>query len=300
MKTMKTTKATNALILLLLAGSLFLSSGCRDNSTEPSNMSNVGSSQEREADSQSAAEIQATVLGTDAGGLGMNFDDSYSLMETGEISGVVTGGKSSPAHVKHKHYDEKSKKHFIIIYRENDHDGYHYGCDFAYEYIFFDATGMPMEKNIKGVTDRIDIIYSKGYARSKGGRVEITDSADGFWSITNILSGTPILVGDYERAGSLTFTRRNGDVLQYSHLYTIEFQNDTLVQRNSGKGRYSYLLGPAESHFTATRPDGTVLTRDTKITFNGDGTALLEVTEPDGTLTVYLVDVKAGAWLKKV
>jgi hypothetical protein len=299
MKTMKMTKVTNALILLLLAGSLFLSTGCRDNSTSPE-MNNIGSSQDREADSQSAAEIQATVLGTDAGGLGMNFDDSYSLMETGEISGVVAGGKASPAHVKHKHYDHKTKKHIIIIYRENDHDGYHYGCDFAYEYIFFDASGMPMEKNIKGVTDRIDILYSKGYSRSKGGRIEITDSADGFWSITNILSGVPILVGDYERVGSLTFTRRNGDVLNYSHLYTIEFQNDTLVRRNSGKGRYSYLLGPAESHFEATRPDGTVLTRDTKITFNGDGTALLEVTQPDGTVVVYLVDVKAGAWLKRV
>lgn len=296
---MKTTRSANVFILLLLTGSLFLSTGCRDNATAP-DMNNVGSSQDREADSQSAAEIQATVLGTDAGGLGMNFDDSYSLMETGEISGVTTGGKASPAHIKHKHYDHSSKRHTIIIYRENDHDGYHYGCDMAYEYIFFDASGMPMEKNIKGVTDRIDILYSKGYSRSKGGRIEITDSADGFWSITNILSGVPILVGDYERVGSLTFTRRNGDVLNYSHLYTIEFQNDTLVRRNSGKGRYSYLLGPAESHFEATRPDGTVLTRDTKITFNGDGTALLEVTEPDGTITVYLIDVKAGAWIKRV
>jgi hypothetical protein len=299
MKTMKTTKATNAFILLLLAGSLFLSTGCKDNSTSP-DMNNVGSSQDREADSQSAAEFQATALGTDAGGLGMNFDDSYSLMETGEISGIVDGGKASPAHVKHKHYDHKSKRHTIIIYRERDHDGYRYGCDMAYEYIFFDSSGMPMEKNIKGVTDRIDILYSKGYSLSKGGRIEITDSADGFWSITDILSGVPILVGDYERVGSLTFTRMNGTVINYSHLYTIEFQNDTLVRRNNGSGRYSYLLGPAVSHFEATRPDGTVLTRDTKITFNGDGTALLEVTEPDGTVTVYLIDVKVGAWIKRV
>lgn len=296
---MKTTKSTNTFILLLLAGSLFLSVGCRDNSTEP-NMNNVGSSQDREADSQSAAEIQATVLGTDAGGVGMNFDDSYSLMETGEISGVVAGGKASPAHVKHKHFDHKTKRHTIIIYRERDDDGYRYGCDMTYEYIFFDASGLPMEKNIKGETDRIDIFYAKGYSYSRGERIEITDSADGFWSITNILSGTPILVGDYERVGSLTFTRRNGDVLNYSHLYNIEFQNDTLVRRNNGNGRYSYLLGPAESHFEATRPDGTVLTRDTKITFNGDGTALLEVTEPDGTVTVYLIDVKVGAWIKRV
>ena len=296
---MKTTKATNAFILLLLAGSIFLSTGCRDNSTAPE-MNNVGSSQDREADSQSAAEIQATVLGTDAGGLGMNFDDAYSLMETGEISGVVTGGKASPAHVKHKHFDPITHKHTIIIYRERDDKGYKYGCDMTYNYIFFDAFGMPMDKNIKGETDRIDIFFAKDYSYSKGQRLETTDSADGFWSITNILSGTPILVGDYERAGSLTFTRLNGTVINYSHLYTIEFQNDTLVRRNNGNGRYSYLLGPAKSHFEATRPDGTTLIRDTKITFNGDGTALMEVTNPDGTVTVYLVDVKVGAWIKRV
>lgn len=297
---MKTTILTKTFLLLLLAGSLSFTTGCNENTTTPQEPSAGGTTSEREHDSQSAADIQAATLGTDAGGLGMNFDDSYSLMETGEISGTTIGGKASPANVKHKHYDHKNKRHTIIIYRERDHDKYRYGFDMTYEYIFFDADGMPMEKNIKGETDRIDILYSKGYSYSKGERIEITDSADGFWSITNILSGTPILVGDYERAGSVTFERRNGDILTYSHLYNIEFQNDTLVRKNHGNGRYAYLMGPAQSHFEATRPDGTKLVRDTKIIFNGDGTALIEVTSPDGTVSVYLIDVKVGSWIKRV
>jgi hypothetical protein len=307
---MKLTNTPKIMIcLLLLAASSMLAVGCRENTTAPS-ANKVGGSAERENESQSVAEMQATSLGTDGGGLGMNLDDAYSLMETGEISGSDIGGKASPAHLKYKHFDPKSKKHTFIIYREcnnddgddddDDNDDYRFGCDMTYHVIFFDSTGLPMDKNVKGVTDRIEIIYAKDYSNSKNGRLVITDSADGLLSITDILSGTPILNGDYERAGSLTFTRRNGDVLTWSHLYSIEFQNDTLVRKNSTKGRYTYLLGPAESHFEASRPDGTTLIRDTKITFNGDGTALLEVTAPDGTVSVYLVDVKVGFWIKRV
>jgi hypothetical protein len=136
---------------------------------------------------------------------------------------------------------------------------------------------------------------------SKADRLDVSDTAWGAWSITNILSGTPILNGDYDRDGTITFhTIDNGD-RGMTHTFSVHFDNDTLVRKDGSDGKYTYLQGHATSHFTATTLKGYHIERNTDITFNGDGTATLVVTRTsgDGSTDTYTIDVKQGKWLRR-
>jgi hypothetical protein len=277
-----------ALALALMIGVLVV--GCKS-TTEPTSS--------QEYDSEASADMQASALGTDAGGAGVNFEDSRSLIETGDIASTVEDGKANSPMSRTKSFDPVTKEHTLIITRVGNKNGFDFTADITYKYTFYDASGNKMDSLKKGITDKIVISVSKQRSASKGERLDATDEASGSWTITSILSGTPILNGTYNRDGSITFhTAANGDRTMTFSLAVV-FDNDQLIEDADG---YTHLLGHGTSDFNATTAKGYKIERKTDITFNGDGTATLVVTRTsgDGTTDTYSVDVKTGKWLKKI
>jgi hypothetical protein len=290
---MNNAKLTKALVLLLLAGASFFMASCKDNSTEPEYV--------QEYDSEAAADMNASAMGTDAGGAGVGFDDAYTLAMDGNIPMSTSDGKSATPQTRIKDFDPITKLHTLTITRSKETDKFKFDADITYKYTFFDASGNAMDSLKKGLTDKIVMTMSKERTGSKGERIDVTDNASGAWTITNILSGIPILDGTYNRDGNIIFhTQNNGDrTMTYS--LAVDFDNDKIIRKDDGNGKYTYLEGPATSHFEATTSNGRSVIRDTKITFHGDGYATLEVTRTsgDGSVDTYSVDVKVGKWLKK-
>lgn len=290
---MYTSKITKAFVLLLLAASSFLVSSCKDNSTEPEYV--------QEYDSEAAADMNASAFGTDAGGAGVGFDDAYTLAMDGNIPMSTSDGKSATPQTRVKTFDPITKLHTLVISRERSNDKFEFKADITYKYTFFDASGNVMDSLKKGTTDKIVITMTKDRTGSKGERIDVTDNASGAWTITGILSGVPILDGTYNRDGNIVFhTQNNGDRTM-TYALSVDFDNDKIVRKDDGNGKYAYLEGPATSHFEASSSNGRSVVRDTKITFHGDGYATLEVTRTsgDGSVDTYSVDVKVGKWLKK-
>jgi hypothetical protein len=288
---MKTSILTKALAIAFLAGAAFFVTGCKDNTTEPTNM--------QEYDSEAAADMTASGIGTDAGGAGVSFDDSYTLMQNGDINSAYD--KDGTPQLLKKSFDPGTKTWTLQIERKGNKNGFNFDATITYTYSFFDAGGIKMDSLVKGVTNRIDISMSRNRTISKADRLDVSDTAWGAWSITNILAGIPILNGDYDRNGSITFhTADNGD-RGMTHTFSVNFDNDTLVRKDGSDGKYTYLQGHATSHFTATTLKGYHIERNTDITFNGDGTATLLVTRTsgDGSVDIFTIDVKQGKWLRR-
>lgn len=289
---MKTT-LLKTLIALLLAVSPILITSCKDNSTETEYI--------QEYDSEAAADMNASALGTDAGGAGIGFDDAYTLAMDGNIPMSTSDGKSATPQTRVKNFDPVTKLHTLVISRDKENDKFIFHADITYKYTFFDKNGNPMDSLIKGETDSIAIATSRERTLSKGERIDVEDNANGIWGISHITSGTPILNGSYIRDGKITFhTDNNGDKM-LNYLLSVTFDNDEIIRKNDGSGKYTYLKGPATSRFEASASNGRSVVRDTKITFHGDGYATLEVTRTsgDGTVDTYSIDVKVGKWLKK-
>lgn len=290
---MNNAKITKALVLLLLAGASFFITSCKDNSQEPEYL--------QEYDSEAAADMNASALGTDAGGAGVGFDDAYTLAMDGNIPMSTSDGKSATPQTRVKTFDPVTKLHTLVISRDKSNDKFDFHADITYTYTFYDASGNKMDSLIKGQTDKIVMTMSKDRTGSKGERIDVEDNASGTWTITGILSGVPILDGTYNRDGIITFhTQNNGDRTM-TYALSVDFDNDKIIRKDDGNGKYTYLEGPATSHFEAITPKGYEVVRDTKITFNGDGTATLEVTRTsgDGSVDTYTIDVKVGKWLRK-
>lgn len=290
---MHTSKLSKVLILLFLAGASLFVSSCKDSSTEPEFV--------QEYDSEAAADMNATALGTDEGGAGIGFDDAYSLATEGNIQMSIADGKQASPQTRVKSFDPVTKLHTLVITRERSNGKFSFSADISYTYTFYDVNGNTMDSLVKGVTDKIVMTMSKERTGSKGERIDVTDNASGSWTLTNILSGVPLLNGTYNRDGNIVFhTQNNGDkTMDYS--LSVNFENDELIRKNEGNGKYAYLKGPATSHFEASTSNGRSIVRDTKITFHGDGYATLEVTRTsgDGSVDTYSIDVKVGKWLKK-
>ncbi|MEI8135042.1 MAG: hypothetical protein WCH46_08235 [bacterium] len=277
-----------ALALSLMVGALMI--GCKS-ATEPASS--------QAYDSEAAADMNASALGTDAGGAGVNFGDSHTLLQTGDIASIVEGGKINSPQTKTKSFDPITKEHTLVITRNGNKNGFDFTADITYKYTFYDAAGVKMDSLKKGITDKIDISVTKSRSVSKGDRLDATDAASGTWTITAILTGSPILNGGYNRDGSIVFhTVANGDRTMTFSL-AVNFVNDTLVKDADG---YTHLKGPANSDFKATTPKGYNIERKSDITFNGDGTATLVVTRTsgDGTTETFTIDVKAGKFLRKI
>ena len=267
--------------------------GCKDNTTEP-----VAT---QEYDSEAAADMQASALGTESGGAGVSFSDVMSLTTTGSIPGTMHDPKSGTPMSRDTAYDPATGKHTVSITRTGSQGKFSFNTTITYIYTFYDVSGMTMKDFIKGTTDKITVSVSKAKTKEYGDRVDVEDTAYGSWTISNIISNVPILDGSFSRNGSSTFhTVANGDRTM-THSMTINFIGDTLIEKKEGSLKHSFLKGPATSHFTATTSKGVNIVRDTKITFNGDGTAILEITRTsgDGSVDTYTVDVKVGVWLRK-
>src|SRR2546421_1616298 len=231
------------LALAMMIGALV--AGCKS-TTEPTS--------NQEYDSEAAVDMQSSAIATDAGGAGVNFDDSHSMMETGDITSIVQDGKINSPQTRTKTFDPVTKEHTLVITRNGNKNGYDFTADITYKYTFYDASGAKMDSLKKGVTDRIDISVSKERSVSKGERLDANDSVTGSWTITKILSQSPILDGQYKRDGSITFhTVNNGD-RSMSFSLTVVFDKDTIVKDNDGHSR---LLGHGTSDFTATTSKGT-------------------------------------------
>ncbi|MEP7235272.1 MAG: hypothetical protein ABI778_08250 [Ignavibacteriota bacterium] len=272
-----------AVAVALMIGALVV--GCK-NTSEPTSS--------QQYDSEAAADLHATALGTESGGAGVSFADVQSLTKNGTISGTMVDPKSNTPSSRDTSFDPVTKLHTLVITRGNSFGKYSFSALITYNYTFFDAAGKAMDKFTQGTTEKIVIAVAKSRSKDLGDRVDVDDTASGYWTITNIIAGTPIVNGTFSRSGTDVFhTAANGD-RTFTHSFTISFSNDTLVKDNDNN--HVYLSGPATSHFEATTPKGYNVVRDTKITFNGDGTAALEITRTsgDGTVDTFTIDVKVG------
>ncbi len=276
---------TFAVALAIMISALVI--GCKENTTEPAG--------NQEYDSQAAADLQASALGTESGGAGVSFADVNSLSQSGFIAGTMFDSKGSNPMSRDTSFDPVTKLHTLVITRSDTVGKYSFNALITYQYTFYDASGAAMDKFVKGVTDKITVSVAKQKSKDFGDRLDVDNTASGNWTITSILSGTPVLNGTFSRNGTVVFrTLANGD-RTFTHSFTINFVGDILVK---DADKHVYLKGPATSHFEATTAKGYNVIRDTKITFNGDGTALLEVTRTsgDGTVDTYTIDVKVGVF----
>jgi hypothetical protein len=270
------------LAFALMIGALVV--GCKS-TTEPASS--------QEYDSEAAADITASSLGTESGGAGNSFADVQALSEGNEIPGIIVSKNSPMSHSVS--YDSTNGLHTVTVERGGTHEKYSFSDTIIYLYTFYDASGKFMQKFQKGVTDKITVSFTKQRSKDIGERVDIDNTASGSWTVTNLTSTQPLFNGSFARNGTNVFhTANNGD-RTFTHSFTINFLNDTLVKDKDLK--HVYLLGPATSHFEATTPKYN-FQRDVKITFNGDGTAFLDVTRTsgDGTVDSYTIDVKVGYW----
>ncbi|MDP4221234.1 MAG: hypothetical protein Q8916_02990 [Bacteroidota bacterium] len=273
-----------ALALLLVAGALV--TGCKSTSEPVA---------DQEVDSRAAADITAASLGTESGGAGVNFADVNALANGKELSGIIPN-KSGPMSANAS-YNDTTGMHTVTVDRSGSAGKYSFSTTILYQYIYFDASGKFMKTFQSGVTDSIWVSFSKQRSRDAGDRVDVDDTASGTWTVSKLTSTQPLFNGTFSRSGTDTFhTLENGD-RTFTHAFTITFINDSLVTDKDDR-KHVYLQGPATSHFTATTPKGYTITRDTKIEFNGDGTAFLDVTRTsgDGTVDSYTIDVKVGVW----
>jgi hypothetical protein len=282
-KVTKTFAMTFALVLSLMVGALVV--GCKS-STEPA--------ANQQYDSEAAADDMASGLGTESGGAGTSFADVNDLAAGKQLSGIIPGKDNPMSH--NAQYDSTTGLHTITVDRSRTFGKYKFSATIEYQYTYFDASGKFMQNFQKGVTDKITVAFTKSRTQDLGDRLDVDDSANGSWTISAIVSGAPMFNGTFSRNGTDVFhTVANGD-RTFTHSYTITFTNDQLVK--DADNDHVYLKGPATSHYTATTPKGYTITRDTKITFNGDGTAELDITRTsgDGTVDTITIDVKVGVF----
>lgn len=280
---------TFAIALAIMIGSLVI--GCKS-TTEPESS--------QEYDSEAAADITAASLGTESGGAGVSLADVKDLADGKDINGIVSG-KASPSG-KDASYNDTTGMHTLTVTRSGgDGNKFSFTSTIVYQYIYFDASGKFMEKFQKGVTDSIWVKFSKEKSKDITERVDIDNSANGEWNISKLTSIAPVFNGTFTRNGTDVFhTVKNGDKT-FTHSFSITFDNDLIVKDSLDGKKHVYLEGPATSHFEVTTPKYTFV-RDTKITFNGDGTATLEITRTsgDGTVDTYTIDVKVGKFKAKI
>ncbi len=291
MNNLTRTLVTAGVMISAVAFTSLVMVGCKS-STEPA--------ANQEYDSEASADITASALGTESGGAGVSFADAFGLAQTGYVPSVMDDPKSGSPMSRDSSYDSSTKLHTLTITRGSEWGKYSFDATIIYKYTFYDASGNTMQYYQKGVTDKIVIDVTRNRSQDYGDRLDVDAEASGHWVITGITT-TPILNGTYSKDGSVVFhTLDNGD-RGITYNFDATFTNDTIVQSSDNGRKHVYLSGPATSHLSATTTKGVTFTRDTKITFNGDGTATLEVTRTsgDGSVDTYTVDVKVGYWLRR-
>lgn len=287
---MNTSKKTKAFVLLLLAGASFFITSCKDNSSEPS--------YSQEYDSEASADAIASSIGQESGGAGLAFNDALNLANGGSISNE-SFAKSGNILKRDSSYDDATKTHTIVISREKIKDGFSYTGEWTITYTFYSITGAPMAEFKKGLTDSI-VITEIGSHTASSPRVDNQGNSNGTWTITglSITDSDPVLNGSFSHDGTSTFhTPNNGDKT-HTRTLDVTFKDDKLKR---GADSLVYLEGSATAHYETTKANGNQIIRDANITFNGDGTATVDVTRTsgDGSVDTYTINVKVGKWLRK-
>jgi hypothetical protein len=253
-------------------------------------------------DSQAAADVTATAIGTKTGGANAILSDALAIGKGGTVSSTEELGKNSPQS-RDSSYDPVTMIHTITFTRAGGENGFSFNGKHVYTYIFYDASGATMSGFQKGVTDKL-VITERGNHNASTPRATIIDSSNGNWTLTGLASTTadPVLNGTFNRAGQSTISTTWNPSRTITHTFTINYTNDVIKRDLSGE---LYLVGQASSSFAAAGPKNS-FSRTIAITFNDDATAttdatatlLVTRTSGDGTIDTFTIDVKQGFWLR--
>lgn len=243
------------------------------------------------ANSQAAADLTASAMGTESGGSGMVFADALHLAHGEPIPDAI---------LRHHFGNDSANVHIVTVTRTKTRNGFGYSGTWTHTWVFFDAAGDTMPRFIKGQTDKI-VMTSSGQHTTNTPRVSTDDSSSGAWVISGLVTrpDSAILNGTLTRAGQTTHLK---DGKTMTHSFTINFANDTLIRtvdKEDMDDTVAYLLGSASSDFKATNFNGVSFERQIAIVFHGDGTATLTITRTssNGQTDTHTVDVKRGLWL---
>jgi hypothetical protein len=262
---------------------------CAKQSTEPESA--------QANDSQAAADVLATSIGTNSGGAASLMSDALNLSKGGAIArNEELVGKDTPQK-RDSVYDPVTMIHTITFTRTATHGMFNFTGNFVYNYTYYDATGATMPTFVKGSTDKI-VVSVMGNHQSITPRANLIDSSSADWTITGIASGNdPILNGTHTRWGISTINSPWNPQRVINHTMTINFTNDQMHRDTDG---YVILIGTGNSDFKASNSKNQSFERKVNITFNADGTATLDVTRTtgDGTTDTFTIDVKQGFWLE--
>ena len=277
-----------ALVAIVAAFTLGLASCAQPTSTPQSSFESTQPDAVQAANSQDAADITASDLGTESGGAGMVLGDALTLAHGGMIPDAVVKRDAS----------DTSTVHSVTVTRSKSKNGYGFSGTWTHTWTLYDASGNAMPKFVKGQTDKI-VITTYGVHTVTTPRVESADSSIGTWTISNLIAepDSATLNGTLTRAGSITKSPANQ---VKSHTFTMNWTNDILVKGfdNDVNDTVVYILGNANSDFKATGFKGNTFERQINIVFHGDGTATLTITRTSGNgkTDTFTIDVKRGIW----
>ncbi len=276
---------------LTLGASSVLLSGCATQASSPSlNTESSLPDAAQGANSQDAAEVLATSVGTSSGGTGMVFSDAMTLAKGQSIPDAIV--LSSP--------NDTTTVHVATVTRNVTKNGYSYSGTWTHTWTYYDANGNAMPKFIKGQTNSVSIT-TQGQHTASTPRVTVTDSSNGSWTVSNLIAepDSATLNGSLTRAG---MTTRLVSGKTFTHTFTINWTNDTLIKVfDPFMADYvTYLLGTGSSDFKAVGVRDSTFERQVSIVYNGDGTATLTVTRTsgDGKTDTFTIDVEHGIWLR--
>jgi len=289
---MKASAVVFALAIGLMVSALVI--GCK-NTTEPLGSTSNEPASMVAANSEATADMTATAIGNESGGLGMALGDSYHIATTGAVSSIDY--KGNPVASSNAQYDSTTGWHTITVTKNITWGNTNITSDFVYQYQFIDTAGK-FEKNWKkGLIDITNFKFAGVRDKERGTRLDIDDTASGSWSITGLanFNASPLFSGSYSRNGADTLLTQKNNLRTINHTLTVTFTNDTLVRLLPNNDKYFFLAGTANSTFHAADGKGNTIDRTVAITYNGNGTATLDVTRTkDGVTDTFTVDVVVG------
>jgi len=288
---MKASAVVFALAIGLMVSALVI--GCKS-STEPGMGSNEPASMVA-SNSEATADMTATALGNQTGGMQMAMGDSYDLALTGQVNGIDSKGNAIASN--NVSYDSTTGWHTIIVTRNITWGNSTITSDFQYQYQYLNTGGQFVKTWHKDSVNVMNFKFAGVRDRERGTRVDIDDTASGNWTITGLanFSANPIVSGSYSRSGADTLLTQSNNLRALSHSFQHTFTNDTLVRLLANNDKFFFLKGTGSSTFHAADNKGNVIDRTVAITYNGDGTATLDVTRTkDGTTDTFTIDVVVG------
>ncbi|MFI5264823.1 MAG: hypothetical protein ACHQM6_09935, partial [Candidatus Kapaibacterium sp.] len=249
--------------------------------------------------SEAAADMTATAIGNQSGGLGMTLGDSYHLATTGTVGSV--DDKGNPIASSNAMYDSTTGWHTLTVTKNITWGYSSVTSDFVYQYQFIDTAGKFQKNWKKGLINIMNFKFAGVRDRERGTRLDIDDTASGNWTITGLANFTayPIFTGSYSRSGADTLLTQKNNLRTLNHSLNVTFANDTLIRLLPNNDKYFFLSGTANSTFHASDGKGNTFDRTVAITYNGNGTATLDVTRTkDGVTDTFTVDVVVGLFMR--